>query len=61
MDRERLDSCRPGGAASTAMLEVRASNMAAVALYEQLGFQHVGRRKGYYADGEDALLMNRAL
>ena len=39
-------------------LEVRESNAPAIALYEKLGFQTVGRRKGYYADThEDALLM----
>ena len=43
------------------MLEVAASNMAAIALYERLGFRQVGRRKGYYADGEDACLMNMDL
>lgn len=40
-------------------LEVRASNAPAIALYEREGFQRVGVRRGYYADGEDALLMSR--
>ena len=35
-------------------LEVRASNLAARALYEQLGFEDAGVRPGYYRDGEDA-------
>ena len=38
-------------------LEVRESNSAAIALYRALGFTDVGRRKGYYRDGEDALVM----
>ena len=39
-------------------LEVRASNVAAIALYERHGMSVLGRRKGYYADtGEDALIM----
>ncbi len=40
-----------------AHLEVRPSNAPAVALYEKNGFRISGRRKGYYADGEDALVM----
>lgn len=39
-------------------LEVRESNAPAIALYEKLGFQVVGRRKNYYRElHEDALLM----
>lgn len=45
--------------ATTAMLEVRASNHAAQALYKQFGFKTVYRRPRYYIDNkEDALLMN---
>ena len=45
-----------------ATLEVRPSNHGARRLYEELGFQAVGRRRGYYADtGEDAVLMSLAL
>lgn len=40
------------------MLEVRASNTPAIALYEKHGFTAVGRRKNYYdAPKEDAILM----
>lgn len=40
------------------MLEVRASNAPAIALYEKHGFAAVGRRKHYYdAPREDAILM----
>ncbi len=40
------------------MLEVRASNTPAIALYEKHGFAAVGRRKNYYeAPKEDAVLM----
>lgn len=39
-------------------LEVRASNVAAQALYRRFGFHDAGVRKGYYQeDGEDALIM----
>lgn len=43
-------------------LEVRPTNAEALALYESLGFQVIGRRKGYYFDtGEDALVMEARL
>lgn len=42
-------------------LEVRPHNAPARALYRRLGFQETGRRRGYYADGSDALLLSRAL
>jgi ribosomal-protein-alanine acetyltransferase len=46
----------------TAWLEVRPSNAAAIALYESLGFQVVGRRRRYYSDTqEDALVMRAFL
>jgi ribosomal-protein-alanine N-acetyltransferase len=41
-------------------LEVRISNEAAISLYERLGFQSRGVRRGYYTDNrEDALIMWR--
>ena len=41
-------------------LEVRASNAPAIALYEKLGFQQVGRRPNYYRDPkEDALILRK--
>lgn len=47
--------------ARTAFLDVRAGNTAALALYRGAGFEETGRRAAYYADGEDAVLMRRAL
>jgi ribosomal-protein-alanine N-acetyltransferase len=47
-----------------AFLEVRPSNTAAMALYEDLGFQRIGLRRGYYqaASGrEDAVVYRKAL
>jgi ribosomal-protein-alanine N-acetyltransferase len=39
-------------------LEVRVSNRAAIAMYENFGFRSAGRRRRYYHDnGEDALIM----
>lgn len=44
---------------SSATLEVRPSNTAAVALYRSHGFVEIGRRKGYYAaEREDAIVMH---
>jgi ribosomal-protein-alanine N-acetyltransferase len=41
-----------------ATLEVRPSNLTALALYRKLGFRVVARLKGYYSDShEDALVM----
>jgi len=45
-------------------LEVRASNVAALALYEKHDFNEIGRRKDYYpmkGGREDAILMARSL
>ena len=41
-------------------LEVRASNAAAITLYERFGFSACGKRSAYYPDGEDALIMTMA-
>ena len=42
-------------------LEVRAGNTAAQELYRRRGFVVEGRRRGYYPDGEDALILWRHL
>jgi [ribosomal protein S18]-alanine N-acetyltransferase len=55
--QEALSLSRERGAALV-FLEVRASNEAAISLYRRLGFRASGRRKGYYENGEDALLMD---
>ena len=44
-----------------ARLELAASNDPARGLYEGLGFMVVGRRKRYYPDGDDALLLSRMI
>ncbi|MEN9230665.1 MAG: ribosomal protein S18-alanine N-acetyltransferase [Thermostichus sp. DG02_5_bins_236] len=49
---ELLNQARNLGCA-WATLEVKASNRAALHLYESVGFQKLGERKGYY-NGEDA-------
>lgn len=54
---EALMADARAGSARILQLEVRASNTAAIALYERFGFCAVGTRPRYYDDGEDALLM----
>jgi ribosomal-protein-alanine N-acetyltransferase len=47
-----------------AFLEVRPSNLAAIRLYQRLGFEQIGIRRGYYQapDGrEDAIVLKRDL
>jgi ribosomal-protein-alanine N-acetyltransferase len=39
------------------ILEVRVSNSPAQNLYKKLGFFELQRRKAYYPDGEDAIVM----
>jgi ribosomal-protein-alanine N-acetyltransferase len=47
--------------ATSAHLEVRTSNIAAIALYARHGFVAVGRRAGYYKNPvEDAILFKRS-
>ncbi len=61
--RQALAMAREGGAASL-FLEVRPSNLAAIALYAQFGFKRIASRRGYYpAHGgrEDALVYALAL
>jgi len=47
--------------AGTMFLEVSDRNAAARGLYAQAGFAEAGRRRRYYADGSDALILRRAL
>ncbi len=44
------------------LLEVRVSNASAIAMYEKLGFEQVGRRPRYYTNPrEDALILRKEL
>ena len=52
LDRARLSR------SEEVYLEVRPSNTAARQLYESLGFRQVERRRDYYSDGEDALVLS---
>lgn len=52
-----INRARARGAALIT-LEVRKSNLPAIALYENAGFLRVGVRRAYYSDnGEDAIVM----
>ena len=51
-----LDAAMQRGAVRST-LEVRAGNLPAQRLYEKLGYEVAGRRKRYYRDGEDGLIM----
>jgi [ribosomal protein S18]-alanine N-acetyltransferase len=44
-------------AGRTVLLEVAESNEAAAELYRGFGFTEISRRRGYYAGGEDAVIM----
>ncbi|SIO14112.1 ribosomal protein S18-alanine N-acetyltransferase [Vannielia litorea] len=63
MDRFHAEARARG--ASTALLEVAATNAPALALYAATGYSEIGRRRAYYhaPDGTraDALVLTRAL
>ncbi len=54
-------ACARGLGMESVLLEVRPSNTRALEIYERYGFQHIGRRKGYYPAAnqqrEDAIVM----
>jgi [ribosomal protein S18]-alanine N-acetyltransferase len=39
-------------------LEVHEQNLAAIQLYQKMGFREVGKRPRYYADGGSAILLS---
>jgi len=49
------------GGADRVLLEVSADNQAALAFYAAAGFVEVDRRRRYYRDGSDAVVMRRSL
>lgn len=53
------EAARRGAAAM--LLEVACDNLAALALYAGCGFAAVGRRRGYYPGGGDALVLRAGL
>jgi ribosomal-protein-alanine N-acetyltransferase len=57
--RTLLQTCEEQLKVAQIRLNVRASNQAAVHLYKEAGYQKTGLWKNYYADGEDALVMEK--
>lgn len=55
---ELMDQVIARGAESM-MLEVRADNTPAIAMYERMGFERISVRARYYADGTDAQIWRR--
>jgi ribosomal-protein-alanine N-acetyltransferase len=58
--RALLDAATAAGA-QRMLLEVSAVNTGALCFYERAGFAGIGRRRRYYRDGSDALLLARDL
>jgi ribosomal-protein-alanine N-acetyltransferase len=61
---EHLLERAAGSGVNEAFLEVRPSNLSAIRLYQRLGFEQIGIRRGYYQapDGrEDAIVLKREL
>jgi ribosomal protein S18 acetylase RimI-like enzyme len=54
-----LAAIEEGISRSHIRLCVRKNNLPAIRMYEQTGYQHVGLWPDYYADGEDALVMEK--
>ena len=57
----KVIECSKALRAQTLFLEVAQSNVAARGLYVKAGFSESGRRKAYYANGDDAIVMSRSL
>ena len=58
--QEAIEGMKRRGCSET-YLEVRASNLPGIKLYEKLEFRITSRMEGYYRDGEAAYLMSKPL
>lgn len=58
--RSTLDQLKEKGVEQV-FLEVRKSNIPAFSCYQKCGFVPIGIRKGYYGNGEDAIVMEKKL
>lgn len=59
--RKLLNACEEALAVPRARLTVRQSNQAAITLYKSEGYETIDLLSGYYNDGENGLLMEKAL
>jgi len=55
MEHSHVELAKRG--VKTFFLEVRENNTPAISLYKKLGYEKIAERKGYYADGESAVVM----
>ncbi|MFM8515711.1 MAG: ribosomal protein S18-alanine N-acetyltransferase [Actinomycetota bacterium] len=58
--RELIAAAHQSGATAL-LLEVRADNSPAIAMYRDEGFDQISLRSRYYPDGSDALILRRSL
>jgi len=56
LSRQMMNSFAARGV-QRVFLEVRESNLGAIAFYQRLGFRQVGRREGYYQQPAEAALI----
>ncbi len=59
LDALTTEAAGGGGGGGRMLLEVSAANDAALAFYTAEGFEEIGRRRRYYRDGSDAVVMQR--
>ena len=57
--RALLRACEDRLPLNAIRLSVRRNNLSAIALYESEGYRRVGEWRGYYNDGEDALVLEK--
>lgn len=57
----KAESLARENGSSSIRLEVAAGNLAAIGLYQKLGYSVFGRKAAYYDDGQDAIRMQKAL
>ncbi|MFN8383367.1 MAG: GNAT family N-acetyltransferase [Anaerolineales bacterium] len=59
--RALLHACEEKLGVPRSRLTVRLSNQIAISMYEKDGYKSIDMWKGYYNDGEDAMLMEKEL